>query len=87
MKHDIRSSAELRAAVRLNEAKIEALRAYGDRFQQALLTMAEDLARQGATKTQILDAVDALRPAFDDGAKTTLRAVTIEAMLTEASNG
>jgi hypothetical protein len=78
---------DARARLRLNEEKIRVLRQCGERIEADMLRFAESLARDGYTKEQILEAVKAQRPAFDEAVKAALRTVTIMELLASAQDG
>jgi hypothetical protein len=79
--------ADARAQLRLNEAKIAALKLFASQFEKNLLALVESLARQGYTKDEIIQAIEAARPNFEEGARTALRSITIMDLMASANDG
>jgi hypothetical protein len=79
--------ADARARLALNEAKINVLKQCATRIERDLLRFAVGLARDGYGKDEILQAIEAQRPNFDEAVKAALRSITIMDLLASAQDG
>ena len=58
---------DIKTQITINNAKISAMRLYGEQFEKSLHTLAESLAQQGYTNAEIAEALDATLPTFKAG--------------------
>jgi hypothetical protein len=58
---------ELHRQILTNQVKIKSLRAYGRVFTKSLLKLAEDLARDGYSEEEIIEAIQATLPTLEAG--------------------
>jgi hypothetical protein len=58
---------QLKRQMLTNDAKIKALTAYGEVFEKSLFQLAEAMVRQGYSKEEIVEAIQATRPTLEAG--------------------
>ena len=69
----------------MRRIKVEAIRLYADHVQKQLEPLAHGLAQQGYSAAEIEEAIETLRPMFDQGMEDVLRQLTV-AGLNEPAN-
>jgi hypothetical protein len=61
----------------MRRMKVQAVELYARHVQKQLEPLAKGLAQQGYSDTEIEDAIEGLRPMFDQGIEDVLRQVTV----------
>jgi hypothetical protein len=61
----------------IRRLKVEAIRRYAEHVQKRLEPLVHGLAAQGYSEAEIEEAIEGLRPMFDEGMEDVLRQITV----------